>query len=63
MNKLKVLLPVILLLVFFLALPVFAEEAENLTANLNVKVVDQPGKIKNISLPTRLNIQKTTKGV
>ena len=49
MNKLKVLLPVILLLVFFLALPVFAEEAENLTANLNVKVVDQPGKIKNIT--------------
>ena len=48
MNKLKILLPVLLILLL-LAVPAMAEEAENLTAGLTVKVVDKPGKIKAIT--------------
>ena len=47
MNKLKFLLP--LLLILLLAAPAGAEEAENLTGNCTVKVVDQPGKVKSIT--------------
>lgn len=43
MNKLKILLPILLILLL-LAVPAMAEEAENLTAGLTVKVVDKPGK-------------------
>ena len=51
MNKLKILLPVLLLLLVlvFAASPALADEAENLTADLDVKVVDKPGKIKAIT--------------
>ena len=49
MNKLKVLLPVLLVLLLLAVFPAAAEEAENLTANLKVKVADQPGKIKAIT--------------
>ncbi len=48
MNKLKILLPVLLILLL-LAVPAMAEEAEDLTDSLTVKVVDQPGKIKSIT--------------
>ena len=48
MNKLKTLLPILLILLL-LAVPAMAEEAENLTGSLTVKVVDQPGKIKCIT--------------
>ncbi|MBO4632582.1 MAG: LacI family DNA-binding transcriptional regulator [Lentisphaeria bacterium] len=37
--------------------------AEMLINVLEKGILPEPGKIKNISLPTRLNIQKTTKGV
>ena len=43
MNKLKILLPILLILLV-LAVPAMAEEAEDLTAGLTVKVVDTPGK-------------------
>ena len=49
MNKLKVLIPVLLVLLLLAVFPAAAEEAENLTANLKVKVADQPGKIKAIT--------------
>ncbi len=49
MNKLKVLLTVLLVLLLLAVFPAAAEEAENLTANLKVKVADQPGKIKAIT--------------
>ena len=48
MNKLKILLPMLLILTL-LAIPAMAEEAEDLTAGLTVKVVDKPGKIKAIT--------------
>lgn len=49
MNKLKLLLPILLILTLLLAVPAIAEEAEDLTAGLNVKVVDKPGKVKCIT--------------
>lgn len=48
MNKLKILLPILLILLL-LAAPAMADEAENLTAGLTVKVVDKPGKVKAIT--------------
>ena len=48
MNKLKVLLPVLFILML-LAVPAMAEEAEDLTDSLTLKVVDQPGKTKSIT--------------
>ena len=48
MNKLKMLLPILLILLL-LAVPAMAEEAEDLTGGLTVKVVDQPGKTKSIT--------------
>ena len=45
MNKLKALLPVLLILLLLLTVvPATAEEAENLTGGLTVKTVDKPGK-------------------
>ena len=45
MNKLKALLPVLLILLLLLTVvPATAEEAENLTGSLTVKTVDKPGK-------------------
>ena len=45
MNKLKALLPVLLILLLLLtAVPAVSEEAENLTGGLTVKTVDKPGK-------------------
>ena len=50
MKKLKVLLPILLLLALVLiAVSAFADEAEDLTSGCTVKVVDKPGKIKNIT--------------
>ena len=49
MNKWKALLPVLLILVLLIAVPAQAEEAENLTEGLKVKVVDQNGKVKAIT--------------
>ena len=49
MNKLKVLLPILLVLLLLAVFPAAAEEAENLTADLKVKTADQPGKIKAIT--------------
>ena len=51
MNKLKTLLPILLtlLILLLLAAPACAEEAENLTAGLKVKVVDKAGKVKCIT--------------
>ena len=49
MNKLKILLPILLILTLLLAVPAAAEEAEDLTAGLTVKVVDKPGKVKCIT--------------
>ena len=43
MNKLKFLLPILLILLL-IAVPAMADEAENLTGELTVKVVDKPGK-------------------
>ena len=43
MNKLKILLPILLILLL-LTVPAIAEEAENLTGSLSVKVVDKPNK-------------------
>ena len=43
MNKLKILLPILLILLL-LTVPAMAEEAENLTDSLTVKVVDKPNK-------------------
>ncbi len=48
MNKLKILLPILLILLV-LAVPAMAEEAEDLTAGLTVKVVNKPGKISCIT--------------
>ncbi len=48
MNKLKFLLPLLLILLLMIV-PATAEEAENLTANCTLKVVDQPGKVKSIT--------------
>lgn len=48
MNKLKILLPILLILLL-LAAPATAEEAEDLTAGLKVKVVNKPGKISSIT--------------
>ena len=48
MNKLKILLPILLALLL-LAVPAMADEAENLTDGLTVKVVDQPGKTARIT--------------
>ena len=45
MNKLKALLPALLVLLLLLTvIPATAEEAENLTGGLTVKTVDKPGK-------------------
>ena len=45
MNKLKALLPVLLVFLLLLTVvPAAAEEAENLTGGLTVKTVDKPGK-------------------
>ena len=49
MNKLKILLPILLILTLLLTIPAMAEEAEDLTSELTVKVVDKPGKIKAIT--------------
>ncbi|MBO4471409.1 MAG: phosphodiester glycosidase family protein [Clostridia bacterium] len=49
MNKLKVLLPILLVLLLLAVFPAAAEEAENLTADLKVKTADQPGKVKAIT--------------
>ena len=49
MNKLKVLLPILLVFLLLAVFPAAAEEAENLTADLKVKVADQPGKVKAIT--------------
>ena len=49
MNKLKILLPILLILTLLLTIPAMAEEAEDLTAGLTVKVVDKPGKVKCIT--------------
>ena len=49
MNKLKILLPILLILTILLAFPATAEEAEDLTAGLTVKVVDKTGKVKCIT--------------
>ena len=48
MNKLKVLLPLLLILLL-MAVPALAGEAENLTADCTLKVVDKPGKVKSIT--------------
>ena len=48
MNRLKFLLPFLLILLV-LAMPAAADEAENLTAGCTVKTVDQPGKVKSIT--------------
>ena len=48
MNRLKFLLPFLLILLL-LAVPAAAEEAENLTSGCTLKVVDQPGKVKSIT--------------
>lgn len=48
MNKLKILLPVLLILLF-LSAPAMAQEAENLTGGLKVKTVDKPGKVNCIT--------------
>ena len=47
-NKWKVLLPLLLALLL-LTVPAWADEAENLTPGLTVKVVDKPGKVKSIT--------------
>ena len=44
MNRWKILLPVLLILALLIAAPAQAEEAENLTAGLKLKVVDKGGK-------------------
>ena len=49
MNKLKVLLPLLLILLLAAAVPALAGEAENLTADCTLKVVDKPGKVKSIT--------------
>ena len=49
MNKLKILLPILLILTLLLTIPAMAEEAEDLTAGLTVNVVDKPGKVKCIT--------------
>lgn len=50
MNKLKAVLPLLLiLLLLLLIIPACAEEAEDLTSGLIVKVVDKPGKTKCIT--------------
>ena len=49
MNKLKVLLPLLLILLLLAAVPALAGEAEDLTADCTLKVVDKPGKIKCIT--------------
>ena len=48
MNKLKILLPVMLILLL-LAVPAMAQEAEDLTDGLKVKTVDKPGKVNSIT--------------
>ena len=48
MNKLRFLLPLLLILLLMIV-PATAEDAENLTANCTLKVVDQPGKVKSIT--------------
>lgn len=49
MNKWKALLPALLILALLVSASARAEEAENLTEGLKVKVVDQGGKIKAIT--------------
>ena len=49
MNKLKILLPLLLILLLTAAVPALAGEAENLTAECTLKVVDKPGKVKSIT--------------
>ena len=49
MNKLKVLIPLLLVLLLLAAVPALSEEAENLTESLTVKVVDKAGKVKAIT--------------
>ena len=50
MNRLKALIPFLVILILLLAaLPAAAEEAENLTGTLTVKTVDKPGKTKAIT--------------
>lgn len=49
MNKLKVLIPILLVLLLLAAVPALSEEAENLTESLTVKVVDKAGKVKAIT--------------
>ena len=50
MNKMKLLLPFLLIIILLAAaVPAVAEEAENLTGTLTVKTVDKPGKVKCIT--------------
>ena len=50
MNRLRVLLPLLLILILAMtAVSACAEEAEDLTSGCTLKVVDKPGKIKNIT--------------
>ena len=50
MNRLKVLLPLLLILILAAALvPACADEAEDLTSGCKLKVVDKPGKAKCIT--------------
>ena len=50
MNRMKALIPLLLLLLLVLAaVPACAGEAEDLTESCTLKVVDKPGKIKNIT--------------
>ena len=48
MKKLKIMLPILLILLLMTA-PAMADEAENLTDGLTVKVVDKAGKVKAIT--------------
>ena len=48
MKRLKIIIPLLLILFLFTA-PARAEEAEELTAGCTVKVVDKTGKVKSIT--------------
>ena len=48
MKKLKIIIPLLLVLLLLTA-PAWAEEAEDLTAGCTVKVVDKTGKVKSIT--------------
>ncbi len=49
MNKFKILLTVLLVLLVLAAVPALAGEAEDLTDSLKIKTVDKPGKISCIT--------------